>query len=267
MAFLFGENMDSKSALKELQSFQKTRKGAGDYYTDYKSSVGADEAQARKGEMKEAIRTTEAQLKGVGESVAGRTRGRMVDESSRSRLQALEEQPIQETLRGQQTGYSDIAQEYTDLLGQAGTQAGMAYQTDADRLASMEGNYQKLYEKEKLAEERRIQAATAAEERRRWEAEIADRRAQQAASDKQFWAQLNATKATSDRDYAAQMSTITQNQKNQDKADKAIAVQKAYEKAIEKNREDAASRDAQWQKDSSWTNIFKSSNGKLFGLF
>jgi hypothetical protein len=63
------------------------------------------------------------------------------------------------------------------------------------------------------------------------------------------------------------MSTITQNQKNQDKADKAIAVQKAYEKAIEKNREDAASRDAQWQKDSSWTNIFKSSNGKLFGLF
>jgi len=183
--------MDSQTALTELKKFQGERKGAGDYYNQSQQELGVGEAQTRQNELKDVIRNTEAQLKGVGQSVAGRTRGNLVTEAQRSRLQALEERPIAESLGSQQGAYSDAAQNYRDLLGQAGTKAGMLYQTDADKLSALESTYNKQYAAEQAAkaeeqwrqqfeESRRQSESALAEQQRQFNENIANTKAQYA---------------------------------------------------------------------------------------
>jgi hypothetical protein len=159
--------MDSRQAQQELQTFQQNRKSAGDYYSQYQNELGVGSAQQRANDMRQLIRNTETALKGVDESVSGRTQGSLVSEPQRQRLANMERQPLAEQLGGLQGGYSDEMQNYRDLLGQAGTKANLAYQSDADRLNALEGNYNRLFAQE-----------SAAEERRRWETELAEQRRQ-----------------------------------------------------------------------------------------
>lgn len=177
--------MDSQTALKELQTFQGNRKSAGDYYTAAQQELGAGSAQQRANEMRGLIRNTETALKGVDASVSGRTQGSLVTEAQRARLANLERQPLAEQLGGLQSGYSDEMANYRDLVSQAGTKAGLQYQSDQDRLAALEGNYQRLFGQEQ-----------AAEERRRYEADLAERKRQadlsaKAARDAAFQASVN----------------------------------------------------------------------------
>lgn len=145
--------MDSKSALGELKAFQGSRKGAGDYYSQYQKELGVGDAQARSNDIRGLIRNTEGALKGVNQSVAGRTRGNLVNEAQRARLEGIERAPIAEELGTLQGSFADEQQNYRDLLGQATTRAGQAYQTDADRLAGLESNYNKLFQSEQAAAE------------------------------------------------------------------------------------------------------------------
>lgn len=156
--------MDSRGALAELKAFQGSRKGAGDYYTQYQQELGVNDAQARSNDIRGLIRNTEGALKGVNQSVAGRTRGQGVNEAQRARLEGIERAPIAEELGTLQGSYADENQNYRDLLGQATTRAGQSYQTDADRLAALESNYNKIYQSEQ-----------AAAEQARWERELAER--------------------------------------------------------------------------------------------
>lgn len=144
--------MDSKGALAELKSFQGSRKGAGDYYTQFQNELGVGDAQTRSNDIRSQIRNTEGALRGVNASVAGRTRGNLVTEAQRARLEGLERAPIAQELGTLSGTLADEQQNYRDLLGQATTRAGQAYQTDADKLASLESNYGKLYQQERDAE-------------------------------------------------------------------------------------------------------------------
>lgn len=177
--------MDSKTALSELKAFQGSRKGAGDYYTQYQQELGVNDAQARSNDIRGLIRNTETALKGVNQSVAGRTRGQGVNEAQRARLEGIERAPIAEELGSLQGTYADETQNYRDLLGQATTRAGQSYQTDADRLAALESNYNKIYQSEQ-----------AAAEAARWERELAQRQAQ-------FEADLNERRRSSEAQQAA----------------------------------------------------------------
>lgn len=159
--------MDSKGALAELKAFQGSRKGAGDYYSQYQQELGVGDAQARSNDIRGLIRNTEGALKGVNQSVAGRTRGQGVNEAQRARLEGLERAPIAEELGTLQGSFADEQQNYRDLLGQATTRAGQSYQTDADKLAALESNYNKLFQSEQ-----------AAAEQARWERELAERNRQ-----------------------------------------------------------------------------------------
>ena len=172
--------MDSKSARAEIQNFQNTRKSAGNYYDEQQKELGVGDVKTRADDLRGLIRNTETTLKGVNQSVAGRTRGQNVNEAQRARLEGLERAPLAEELSGHQGAYADESQNYRDLLGQAGTRAGLAYQSDADKLAGLESIYGKLFAEEQAAEERR----RAEEETRR------------------FWEEFNWKKQTSDRDFA-----------------------------------------------------------------
>lgn len=159
--------MDSQTALKELQNYQSTSKNAGDYYNQAQQELGVGSAQQRANDMRTLIRNTETTLKGVDASVSGRTQGSLVTEAQRQRLANLERQPIAEELGALQGGYSDEMANYRDLLAQAGTKAGLGYQSQQDRLAALEGNYNRLFGQEQ-----------AGEERRRYEADLAERKRQ-----------------------------------------------------------------------------------------
>lgn len=163
--------MDSAAALNELKQFQGSRKSAQDYYTQYQNELGAGNAQQHANDLRGLIRNTETALKGVEGSVTGRTQGSLVTEAQRSRLANLERQPLQEGLTSQQGAYSDEMASYRDLVGQAGTRANMAYQTDADRLAALQGNYTNLFSREQADQDRRFRDAQAAEARRQFDVE------------------------------------------------------------------------------------------------
>jgi len=145
--------MDSKGALAELKNFQSSRKGASDYYNEAQSQLGVGNVKARADDLRGVIRNTETALKGVNASVGGRTRGQLVSEAQRARLENMERQPLMEGIASQQGALSDEMASYRDLLGQAGTQSGLRYQTDADKLASLESNYNKIFQSEQAAAE------------------------------------------------------------------------------------------------------------------
>lgn len=145
--------MDSATALSELKNFQSNRKGASDYYNESQNELGVGNVKARADDLRGIIRNTESTLKGVGQSVAGRTRGNLVTEAQRARLENIERQPLMEGIASQQGALSDEMASYRDLLGQAGTQSGLRYQTDTDKLASLESNYNKIYTSEQAAAE------------------------------------------------------------------------------------------------------------------
>jgi hypothetical protein len=171
--FIWKNIVDSQSALKELQTFQSGRKSAGDYYTAAQQELGVGSAQQRASDMRNLIRNTEGALKGVDASVSGRTQGSLVTEAQRSRLANLERQPLSEELGTLQGGYSDEMANYRDLVGQASTKAGLGYQSDQDRLASLEGNYNRLFGQEQAAEERRRYEADLVEKKRQFDTQQA----------------------------------------------------------------------------------------------
>jgi hypothetical protein len=210
--------MDSQSALSELKQFQGTRKSSKDLFSEAQGELGVGDARTQQSNLQDIIRNTERQLAGVGESVAGRTRGNLVTEAQRARLQNLEERPIAQSLGSQQGAYADASQNYRDLLGQATQQAGMMYQTDADRQAALEANYNRLYGSER-------DAAQEAFARQQFETE-------RAMSDRQFnemKRQFEAQQANTRNQMAQQASLYNQTRLDtkaaQDKADREAAIE------------------------------------------
>jgi hypothetical protein len=145
--------MDSATALSELKQFQSSRKGASDYYNDAQKEFGVGDVKTRADDLRGVIRNTETALKGVNASVGGRTRGQLVTEAQRARLENMERQPLMEGIASQQGALSDEMASYRDLLGQAGTQSGLRYQTDTDRQTALESNYNRIYQAEQAAAE------------------------------------------------------------------------------------------------------------------
>jgi hypothetical protein len=209
--------MDSKKAYQELQNFQKGRQSAGAYYDKYQKELGVGDVKARADDLRGVIRGTQDALQGVGEAVAGRTRGQLVTEAQRSRLANLERQPIADELGQYQGDYSEEMQKYRDLLGESGTRSQLAYQSDADRLASLQNNYQTLYDREK-----------AAEEKRRWEA-------QQAESRRQFNAQM----AKMDREIAANQAAMASLMRSSGGSASSIAMSSKKQAEIQKALDNA----------------------------
>lgn len=247
---LFGEKMNSQQALSELQSFQKSRKGAGDYYTQYQDELGVGNAQQSANDVRSLIRNTEGALRGVNASVAGRTRGFNVNEAQRARLENLERQPIAQELGTLQGRYADETQNYRDLLGQATTRAGQSYQTDADRMAALEGNYNRIYQSEQAAAEQARLERQLAEQMRQFNEDMAQR-------DRQF----NASLAEARRKSAAEQASAASlyNRQGSDQAANAER-QRALEEEARHVRQGAESGSKNKRKEASlWDELWKDS--------
>lgn len=254
--------MDSKGALAELKNFQGTRKGAGDYYSEAQKELGVGDAQTRSNDLLGLVRNTEKQLQGVGESVAGRTRGNLVTEAQRARLQSLEERPIAEQLGGLQTSYGDSQTNYRDLLSQAGTRAGMSYQTDSDRASALQNTYNNLFQQEQASAE---EAARKREEDR-WLKQFESERQAEARQFAEMQRQFNQSRNDTVNQYAQQASLYTsQNEANKKAQQDEEARQKALqsEATTRYNRQVNDDRDTKLQ--ASKSSLPKYQTGNFLG--
>lgn len=160
--------MNSQQALQELQNFQSTRRGAGDYYTQSQNELGVGAAQQQANDLRGLIRNTETSLKAVPDSVAGRTQGSLVTSAQRQRLQNLESAPIADQLSGYNRDYGERMADYRDLLGQAGTRAGLAYQTDTDKANALQKVYENIFGREQYEAQQAAERARLAEQVRQF---------------------------------------------------------------------------------------------------
>lgn len=191
--------MDSKSALKQLKAYQGSRKSAGDIYSQTENELGVGTARSEQENLRGLIRNTQEQLKGVGASVAGRTRGNLVTEAQRSRLQNLESQPIAELLGERQTQFGDVQGNLRDLLSQSAQRAGLQYQSEADREASLGSTYERLFQRETAAKEEAFRKRQAALEQQRWQKQFDE-------SNRQFERQIAETRRSAAAQQAAMAS-------------------------------------------------------------
>lgn len=250
--------MDSKKALAELKSFQGSRKGAGDYYSQYQNELGVGDAQARSNDIRGLIRNTETALKGVNQSVAGRTRGQGVNEAQRARLEGIERAPLAEELGGLQGSYADETQNYRDLLGQATTRAGQAYQTDADRLAGLESNYSKLFQREQSAAEEARQRKALDLQMQQFRESNRQFDAQMAADDRRLQQQLAAARAQAASFNAPAKPPVKPTARQKAIEEEARHVRQGAASAAKNPRKEASIFDAvgQWWNNAPTSSVF-----------
>lgn len=178
----------SAEAAKQMQEFGSTRKSLSDIYAGAEQEAGVGEAQKRANELRNLAAGTEKLIKGVDPSVTGRLQGSMATEAQRQRLVNLETQPLSELYQTQTGAYETGQSEYNNALAKAEKMAQQRYGSDTEKYNTLKDLYSTLLGQETAAEEKRRyeaeQAAAekrAAEERRRWDEQFAATLAQQRA--------------------------------------------------------------------------------------
>jgi len=123
-------------------------------------------------------------------------------------------------------------------LSQAGTQAGLLYQTDADKLSALQQTYENLFQKEESARQKAEAERQFQLSMKQYQEGIRQFNAQMAATERQYQRELAASQAQ----YAQQASlTATENARTA----KATAAETARQKAIEKEAKQVA-QGASW---------------------
>jgi hypothetical protein len=157
----------SADALKQMQEFSSNRKSLSDIYSGAQQELGVSDAQKRANELKQLTTSTENLIRGVDPSVTGRLQGGLATEAQRQRLVAMETAPLSDLYRTQTGAYETAQSDYNDLYNKANTLASTKYQGDSDKYNSLKDIYGTLTAKEQ-----------ADEDKRRWEAQMAESKRQ-----------------------------------------------------------------------------------------
>lgn len=165
----------SQEALKQLQSYQASRRKPQDILQERETSLGVPTSQQRLVGLRGAIQNTENLLKGVDPSVSGRTQGSLVTEAQKQRLISLEREPIAGQLNDQNRSLENENANYNELSRRALQDAQLQIASDDQQQNSLQGLYGTLYQRE--------QDDIARQERERaFQAQQAEARRQAAAS-------------------------------------------------------------------------------------
>lgn len=154
---------------QELGSARGSARSAGSFYEESGQKLGLPAAQERQQRLRSVLRGTEQALRGVENSVTGRTQGSLVTEAQRARLANIERQPLSEQFREQQGALGEEQSLFQQLLSEAGQRAGLEYQSQQDRLGALERALGLASEEEQSGLSLFQAAQQAAEERRRFD--------------------------------------------------------------------------------------------------
>ena len=145
----------SAQALQNLQNFQSSEKAPQDILTSQEQSLGVPQAQQQVSGLRQAITNSTNLLNSIPSSVYGRTQNSLVTNAQAGAQIANEQAPVNTQLNKEQQDYTGASQDYSNLLGEAGTLAGLTAQGQQNQEGYLKDIYTALYgqEQDKIAQQ------------------------------------------------------------------------------------------------------------------
>jgi len=176
--YFIEENMNpqnSADALGQLQTAQKTAQNPQSFLAAQQQALGVPSQQEAVQGLRGAIAGTTKLLNNVAPSVAGRAANSLVTAAGAQRQIANEQAPVAANLQSQGNQYSQASQDLADIQNKALQQAQLQYQGQQDQVSYLQNLYNTLYSREQAA-------AQAAEQKRQFDAQLAESRRASSAS-------------------------------------------------------------------------------------
>lgn len=167
---------NSQQALAQLQGIQKTVKDPNTILSQQRQQLGVNAAQDTATGLRGAIDNTTKLLKQVAPSVMGRTGNSLVTSAQANRIIQNEQAPISQNLTEQGTKYNQAQEDLATLQQRAQEAASGIYQGQQDKLSYLQNLYNTLYQREADRQAAKERAAAAAEDKRRFEIQLAESR-------------------------------------------------------------------------------------------
>lgn len=173
---------NSAAALTQLQGLEKTDQDPNTILSNQKQQLGVSSAQDTVTGLRGAINNTTKLLQQVAPSVMGRTGSSLVTNAQASKQIQNEQAPISANLTQEGTDYNNATTDLNNLEGEANTAASGIYQGQQDKLSYAQNLYNTMYQKEQDAQTAAQAKATAAEQIREFNANLAESKSEAAAS-------------------------------------------------------------------------------------
>lgn len=156
----------SSQALSNLQSFQSGMQKPEDILNSQEQQLGVPQATQQVQGLRQAIQNTTSVLNNVAPSVYGRTQNSLETNAQANANIANEQAPVSANLSKENTDYGNQESDLQNLLGRAGTLAGLQTQGQDSQLSYLQNIYNDLFgseqakqasdlEQQKLAEQAR----------------------------------------------------------------------------------------------------------------
>jgi hypothetical protein len=171
--------MDSASVYGELVNFDKTAKAPVDIYNEALSSLGISDARTRVNTLRGELTNTEGLLKNVEGNVSQRTSNALVTEAQRQKLVTSERQPLVEQTDILGRNLTNATSNVNDIENQAKTKADLTFTGQQAQRGAIESRYNAAVGKEKAAEAKRQWEAEQAEKTRQFNEQMALQRQQE----------------------------------------------------------------------------------------
>lgn len=168
---------DSTTALKNLQTYQQQLQTPEAAAQAANKALGVDQAQQQVQGLRGAIQRTTGLLQQISPSVYGRTQNSLVTQAQAGRQIANEQAPVQQDLQNLGTQYSGANQDYQNLQGQANQQAANTLSEQQGQTSYLQSLYQALLGNEQSAKDEAYRQSQLAEQRRQFDASLAQSRA------------------------------------------------------------------------------------------
>ncbi len=166
---------NSGQALAQLQNTEKTAQDPNTIQAAQNKAMGVDSAQQTVTGLRGAIDNTTKLLSQVAPGVMGRTANSLVTNAQANRQIQNEQAPISANLTKEGTDYNNANSDLTNLEGKAQTAANGIYQGQQDKLSYAQNLYNTMFGREQAASQ-------AAEQKREFNANLAESRAARAAA-------------------------------------------------------------------------------------
>lgn len=167
----------SQDALKQLQSFKKTRRDPREFLSEAQQELGVGRARENVSGLRSQLASTQELLRNIEPAVTGRTAGSLTTEGQRSSLVAREQRPVAETLGSVQSALGVESSNLADLVGQAQTKAQLGLEGQTSELNLLQDVYDRLFQQESEAQRRREAERLFKEQQRQFNEQLRQQRA------------------------------------------------------------------------------------------
>jgi hypothetical protein len=166
---------NSTQALGQVQATQKAAQDPNTILANQQKAMGVNQAEQTVTGLRGAIDNTTKLLSQVAPSVMGRTANSLVTNAQANRQIQNEQAPISANLTKETGDYNNATSDLNNLEQKAQTAASGIYQGQQDKLSYAQNLYNTLFGREQAAQQAKQQASAAAEQKRQFNADLAEK--------------------------------------------------------------------------------------------